>query len=84
MADAVLEGKQIREEMMQAEQDKEVEEPEPPEKSILEMGNAPDLEEGEPEAAGTPAEETPEETKEEKTEAEAEESKEAEAVKEEA
>ena len=43
MADAVLEGKQIREEMMQAKQDKAGEEEElaPPEKSIMEMGETP-------------------------------------------
>ncbi len=88
MADAVLEGKQIREEMMQAEKDKEVEEPEPPEKSILEMGSAPELgEEAESaamEGAGEEREvEAPseEEVKEETPE---EESRETDAVKEEA
>ncbi len=42
IADAVLEGKKIREEMMQAAEDKGIEEPEPPEKSILEMGMGPE------------------------------------------
>ncbi len=51
IADAVLEGKQIREEMMQAEQDKAMEEPEPPEKSIMEMGMGPEPEAEKEEAA---------------------------------
>ena len=43
IADAVLEGKQARQEMIQAEQDKIVEEELlPPEKSIMEMGEAPE------------------------------------------
>jgi len=87
MADAVLEGKQIREEMMQAEQDKEIEEPEPPEKSIMEMGNVTDLEETEPAAEEKEGEEPTEEAKEEtdeKEESQAEEAEETEAVKEEA
>jgi len=45
IADAVLEGKKIREEVMQSEQDKAVEELEPPEKSIMEMGTSPELDE---------------------------------------
>lgn len=45
IADAVLEGRQIQEEMIQAKQDKEMEEPEPPEKSIMEMGMGPESEE---------------------------------------
>lgn len=46
IADAVLEGKRIREELMQAEQDKGIEEElEPPEKSIMEMGTSPEPEE---------------------------------------
>jgi len=44
IAEAVLEGKRIREELMQAEQDKAMEEPEPPEKSIMEMGMGPEPE----------------------------------------
>jgi hypothetical protein len=54
MADAVLEGKQIREEMMQAKQDKAGEEEElaPPEKSIMEMGETPAVETAE-EVSGT-------------------------------
>ncbi len=61
IADAVLEGKQIREEMMQAASDKEAEEtPEPPEKSILEMGMGPEPEEmGETPGAETEPEQAP-------------------------
>ena len=89
IADAVLEGKQIREEMMQAEQDKAMEEPEPPEKSIMEMGMGPEPEPVTPETAETEAESAPQKEKEEGVEtvedkAQEPASEEAEAVKEEA
>ena len=56
IADAVLEGKQIQEELRQAEQDKEMEELVPPEKSIMEMGMGPEPEETIVEAAREPGE----------------------------
>ncbi len=67
IADAVLEGKQIREEMIQAEQDKGMEEPEPPEKSIMEMGMGPEPEE-KPETIEAAQEEAPGEGEKEVTE----------------
>jgi len=84
IADAVLEGKQIREEMIQAEQDKEIEEPEPPEKSIMEMGNAPDLEETEPAAENKEDEKVSDEIKEGKEETQSVEPEEAGTVEEKA